>query len=51
VPPRLTAPSDHIEQLRNPLKEDVEPDSIDLILMGRTFDQPLGKTLDGPKQP
>ncbi len=51
VTPRLTAPSDHIEQLRNPLKEDSEPDALDLILMGRAFDQPLGKTLDGPKQP
>ena len=51
VTPRLTAPSEHVEDLRNPLKEDSEPDALDLILMGRTFDQPLGKNLDGPKQP
>ncbi len=50
VTPRLTAPSAHVEDLRNPLKEDSEPDSIDLILMGRTFDKPLSRDDYGPKQ-
>jgi pilus assembly protein CpaC len=34
VTPHLTAPSDHIEQLPNPLAEAQEPSAIDLILLG-----------------
>jgi pilus assembly protein CpaC len=43
VTPHLTAPSDHIESLPNPLAENQEPSAIDLILLGM-IDKPAGAT-------
>ena len=41
VTPRLTAPSDSIEALPNPVASKSEPDAIGLILSGNSFDQPI----------
>ena len=43
VTPHLTAPSDNIDSLPNPIASMTEPDAVDLILSGQTFDQPLKK--------
>ena len=43
VTPRLTAPSDKLEALPNPLASATEPDAIDLLLSGKTYDQPIAK--------
>jgi pilus assembly protein CpaC len=46
VTPHLTAPSDNIESLPDPLRADQEPSAIDLILLGMIDkpDAPSGKT-------
>jgi pilus assembly protein CpaC len=41
VTPHLTAPSDRLEDLPNPVASPVEPDPIAQILIGRALDQPL----------
>ena len=41
VTPHLTAPTDHVEDLPNPLRATNEPSAIDLILLGMT-DTPNG---------
>ncbi len=43
VTPRLTAPSDRLESLPNPLAASAEPSAIDLILMGM-IDKAVGPT-------
>ncbi len=35
VTPRLTTPTDHVETLPNPLRDDTDPSPIDLILAGK----------------
>ncbi len=51
VTPRLTAPSDKIESLPNPLASADEPDAIDLILTGHSYDQPLSKPVGKVAKP
>ena len=46
VTPHLVAPSDRVEDIPNPIAH-AEPDSVDLILMGRAFDEPLSKSVTG----
>ena len=40
VTPRLTTPTDNIETLPNPLKDDTDPSPIDLILAGKASELP-----------
>ncbi|MBS0408904.1 MAG: type II and III secretion system protein family protein [Proteobacteria bacterium] len=40
VTPHLTTPTDHIESLPNPLRDDNDPSPIDLILAGKGVDMP-----------
>jgi pilus assembly protein CpaC len=48
VTPHLTAPSDHIESLPNPLLATQEPSGIDLILAGLA-DKPAANALPAPR--
>lgn len=41
VTPHMTAPSDSLDKLPNPLSASNEPDAIDLLLTGKVFDKPL----------
>jgi pilus assembly protein CpaC len=41
VTPRMTAPSDSLDALPNPLVSPSEPDAIDLLLMGKVYDKPM----------
>jgi pilus assembly protein CpaC len=51
VTPKMTAPADSLAGVPNPLTAPHEPDEIDLILMGKTFDKPLTEPLDVKGEP
>ena len=46
VTPKMTAPSDSVDQLPNPLTAPHEPDEIDLLLTGKSFDKPISKPIN-----
>lgn len=51
VTPKMTAPSNSLADVPNPLTAPHEPDAIDLILMGKTFDKPLTEPLSAKAEP
>ena len=51
VTPHLTAPVDKLEQIPTPLGSRTEPDALDLVLTGKSFDQTLAKPVTAEGRP